>query len=113
MKPFNRWIACVLVLSTLLLFLPTTALCAGKKPRSKADKKTITQHEPKVMSSPEKEMTPEQAAQVKKKKPNWLWIGLGAAAVIGLAAALAGSGGGGGGSHPPPTQDEGDVTVGW
>lgn len=114
MKPFNRLIACVLVLPTLLLFLPSTVLGAGKKPPGKADKQTITQHKPKVMSSPELEMTPEQAAQVKKKKPNWLWIGLGAAVLIGLAAAVSGGGGGGSdGSNPPPSQDDGDVTVEW
>jgi hypothetical protein len=116
MQPFNRIIACVLVLPTLWLFLPNSALCAGQNPPDKADKKTITRHEPKVMASPQKEMTPEQAAQVKKKKPNWLWIGIGAAVVIGLVAALAGGGGGGGGgggSDPPPPQDEGDVTVEW
>lgn len=113
MKPFNRLIACVLVLSTLLLFLPSTAMCAEKKPLDKADKETITQHEPKVMSSLEQKMTSEQAAQVEKKKINWLWVGLGAAVVIGLAAALGGSGGGGGGSDPPSSQDEGDVTVEW
>ncbi|MGD9010243.1 MAG: hypothetical protein PVG41_20130 [Desulfobacteraceae bacterium] len=113
MKPFNRLIACVLVLPTLLLFLPTTAMCTGKKPSDKAGKKTITRHEPKVMASPEKKMTPEQAAQVEKKKPNWLWIGIGAAVVVGLAAALAG-GGGGGGSHSSSSQDEeGDITVQW
>jgi hypothetical protein len=118
MKPFNRLIARVLVLPTLLLFLPVTALYAGNKPPDKADKKTITRHEPKVMSSPAKEMTPEQAAQIEKRKPNWLWIGLGAAVVIGLAAALGGGGGGGGsdggdGSDPPSSQGEGDVTVQW
>lgn len=119
MKPFNRFIACVLVLPALWLFLPNAALCAGKKPAAKADKKTITRHEPKVMASPEKKMTPEQAAQVKKKKPYWLWIGLGAAVTIGLVAALAGSGGGGGGGtphdtpDPPETHGEGDITVEW
>lgn len=113
MKPFYRFIACVLVLPTLLLLLPQTALCAGKKTTAKADKKTITRHVPKVKASAEKTMTPElaQAAKASKKKPNWLLIGLGAAVVVGLAAAMGGGGGdsGGGGNN----KDEGDITVEW
>jgi hypothetical protein len=99
MKPFNRFVACMLVLPTLWLFFPTSALCAGDKAPGKTANKTITRHQPKVMASPVMNMTPKQAAkaeQAKKKKPNWLWIGLGAAALIGLVAAIGGGGGGGG-----------------
>jgi hypothetical protein len=113
MKAFVRLIACVLVLPTLLLFLPRTALCAGKESSAKSGNKTITRHEPKVMASPEQVMTPEQAAQVKKKKTPWLWIGLGAVVVIGLAAAIGGGGGGGSSSDPDPQPEEGDITVEW
>jgi hypothetical protein len=120
MKTFNRFVACALVLPIVWLFLPTAALCVEKKTPSKAAKKTITRHEPKILASPEKQMTPEQAAKVKKKKPNWLWIGLGAAAAVALAIAIGGSGGGGGGGggtgnggSPENPEGEGDIVVGW
>jgi hypothetical protein len=115
MKPILRLIACVLVLPTLLLFLPQTALCAGAKTTAKADKKTITHHAPKVKSSAEKAMTPELAkeAKAKKKKPNWLLIGLGAAVVVGLAAAMGAGGGDSGGGDPGDKEGEGDITVEW
>jgi hypothetical protein len=114
MKPFNRFVACVLVLPILWLFLPTAVLCAGKKTPAEAAEKTITRHEPKVLASPKKQMTPAQVAKIKKKKPNWLWIGLGAAAVVALAVAIGGSGGGGGGDgNSGNPEGEGDVVVEW
>lgn len=110
MKPLNKIIACLLVLPTIWLFLPNAALGADKVLLAKADKKTITVHEPKVKASSGVSVTLKQAPQ-KKKKANWLLIGLAAAVVIGLAAAVGGGGGGGDGSGG--NNDEGDVTVGW
>jgi hypothetical protein len=114
MKSLNKCIAVLLVLPMIWLFMPRAAFCTGRVLYAKADNKTITQHEPKVMATPEKELAPGATVRDDKKKPNWLWIGLGAALLIGLVAAAGGGGGGdGGGNDPPPDEDNGDITVGW
>ena len=114
MKTLNKCIAALLVLPMMWLFIPKAAFCAGRVLYAKADQQSITQHEPKVLASPEKELVPGISDQGEKKKPNWLWIGLGAALLIGLfAAAGAGGGGDDSGGNPPPEGDDGDITVGW
>lgn len=114
MRILKKCIAGLLVLSFIGLYLPKNSYCAGSGLFAKTDKKSITRHEPKIMSTPEKDIPLEKAAKEGEKKGfNWLLIGAGAALVLGLAAA---GGGGGGGDGPGPTPadlDTGSITVGW
>lgn len=110
MKRRFKCIAGLLMVSVMGLYFPRVSLCTELGPIAKADKKTITRHEPKIMSEPEKEIPVATAKTVKRKKTPWLLMGLGAAALLGLVA-IAGGGGGGNPDHSP--EGEGDVTVSW
>ena len=114
MKRILKCIAGLLVLSVIGLYSPRVSFCAGSGLFAKADQKPITQHEPKIMSEPEKDIPVVAAKATKRKKTPWLWIGLGAAALVGLAAIAAGSGGGGDPpSDDPDPDEEGTITVNW
>ncbi len=115
MKRLFKCIAGLLILSVIGLYSPRISFCAGSGLFAKADKKTITRHEPKIMSEPARDIPVAAAKTTKKKKTPWLWIGLGAVAVIGVAA-MAGGGGGGDDDKPkpePPADGEGTITVEW
>lgn len=113
MKTWNRSIAAILVLTVTGLFVPHTALCSSSRSYAKAQNKQITQHEPKIKSTPESTIPVDKNAAGKKLGAGtWVLIGLGAAAVIAL---LAGGGGGGGddsSSNPGPVgNDTGTVVI--
>lgn len=108
MKLLYKCISGFLVLTLIGLYVPRISFCADSKLFARADRKTITRHEPEIMSAPEQEMPLGTAEQVKKKKSPWLWIGLG----LGLAA-LAGIAGGGGGGGDNPGANEGTIVVEW
>lgn len=110
MKRRFKCIAGLLMVSVMGLYFPRVTFCTELGPIASADKKTITRHEPKIMSEPEKEILVAEAKTVKRKKTPWLLMGLGAAALVGLVA-IAGGGGGGNPDHSP--EEEGDVTVSW
>ena len=113
MTMLKRGLTGLLVLAFLALNLPKGAFCEGSLSFAKADKKSITRHEPKIMTTPEKDIPMVQAeGKQKKGKTHYLWLGLGAAVVLGLVAAGAGGGGGGGGDTPP-AESTGNISVGW
>lgn len=112
MKRLFKCIAALLMLSVVGLYSPSVSFCTELGLLAKADKKTITRHEPKIMSEQEKEIPIAAAKTAERKKQSWLLIGLGAAALVGLAAIAAGGGGDGGGDNPP-SEKEGDITVSW
>jgi hypothetical protein len=112
MKLFVKCIACLLVLSVMGLYCPNASFCAGSGLFAKTDSKTITRHEPKIMSEAEKDIPVTAAAKAgAKKKTPWLWVGLGAVALVAVVA-MAGAGGGSD-SKPPPPDKEGTITIGW
>lgn len=111
MKRLLKCIACLLVFSVMGLYCPGVSFCAGSGLFAKADKKTITRHEPKIMSEPEKDIPVAAPTPKERKKTPWLMIGLGAVAVVGLAAIAAGGGGGDGGGDDGPTH--GTITINW
>ncbi len=113
MKRLFKCIAGLLVLSVIGLYCPNVSFGAGSGLFAKADKRTITRHEPRIKSEPAKDIPVAVAASGEKKKTPWLMIGLGAAAVVALAALAAGGGGGGGGGGGTPEPQEGTITVGW
>ncbi len=100
----------MLVLTFLGLNLPRGAFCEDSLSFSKAAKENITRHEPKIMTTPAKDIPMVRAEEKKQKsKTRYLWLGLGAAVVLGLVAAGAGGGGGG----DTPVEDTGNIAVGW
>jgi len=109
MKLLKKGFTGMLVLAFLVLSLPRVALCDGSTLFARADQKTITRHEPKVMTSPAKAIPLAQGEQGQKSKGSYLWIGLGVAVLLGLVAA----GGGGGGDSGNTGDDTGSITVGW
>jgi hypothetical protein len=109
MKMLKRGLAGLLVLTSLGLNLPKGALCEDSLLFSKADKKTITRHEPKIMTTPAKDIPMVLAKKKQKGKMRYLWYGLGAAVVLGVVAA----GGGGGGGGDTPGENTGNIAVGW
>ena len=112
MKLLKRGLTGLLVLIFLALNLPRGAFCEQSLLFAKADKKSITRYEPKIMATPEKDIPMIQVEEKQKKsKKHYLWLGLGAAVVLGLVAA--GGGGGGGGGDTPPAETTGDISVGW
>ena len=108
MKPLFKCIAGLLMLSVIGLNYPRVSFCAESGLLAKADQKPITQHEPKIMSAPEKKIPISAAKTAERKKFPWLLTGLGAA-LVGLAAIAAGSGGGSGSSRGGP--GNGDVSI--
>jgi hypothetical protein len=110
MKLLKKGFTGMLVLAFLALSLPRVAFCDGSTLFAKADQKTITRHEPKVMTSPAKAIPLAQGEQGQKSKGSYLWIGLGAVVLLGLVAA---GGGGGGGDSGNNGDDTGSITVGW
>lgn len=115
MKTLTQCISGLLVLTIIGLYCPSASFCAGSGLFANVDKKTITRHEPKIMSAPEMDIPREKDEPVEKKGPNWLMIGLGGVVVLGLAAAIGGMGGGGGDSGDGGENGEntGTITVGW
>jgi hypothetical protein len=113
MKMLKRGLAALLVLTFLALNLPNGAFCEDSLPFSKAAKKNITRHEPKIMTTPAKVIPMVRAEEKEQKsKSRYLWYGLGAAVVLGVVAAGAGGGGGGGGGDTPG-EETGNIAVGW
>lgn len=96
MQTFKKCISGLLVLSLLGFFFPAAAFCGGLSLLTKAEKKTITRHEPQIRSAPEQEI-PMVAPEGRKKRSSmkYLWMGLGGAALVGLIAAIASGGSGG------------------
>lgn len=111
MRILKKCIAGLLVLSLIGLYLPQNSYCAGSGRLAKTDKKSITRHKPRIMSTPEKDIPLAKAEAVEKKGFYWLLIGAGAAIVLGLAAAA--GGGGGGDGLITPAENTTSVTVGW
>lgn len=109
MKTLKKSIAGVVTISVLGLTYPHFACCAGTRLFVKADQPAITQHAPKILSTPAENIPLVEAAPEEKKGiSKWVWIGLGVLAVGGIAAAAGGGGGGGGGGS-----DDADVSLSW
>jgi hypothetical protein len=121
MKMLKRGFAGLLVLTFLLFNLPKTVFCGDPLLFAKADKKTITHHDPKIMATPEKDIPMVQAGEKEQQgRTNYLWLGLGAAVLLGLVAAGGGGGGDGGdgggdggGSDEPSSEETGNIEVEW
>ena len=118
MEAMKKGVGALLVLTMLALGIPDISYCGGKPLFAKAEEKTITEHEPKIMSAPEREIpkvAPEGGEPAGTRK--YLWLGLGAAALIGLVAAVAGGSGGsssgGDRENPPPDTEEGNISASW
>jgi hypothetical protein len=100
------------ILTFLGLNLPTSGFCEDSLLFARAGQKHITRHEPRIMTTPEKEIPMVQPeAKEKKGRTKYLWLGLGAAVVLGVVAA--GAGGGGGGGDTPAAEGSGNISVGW
>ena len=79
MNLFKRMLVGVLILSVLGLYFPRIVPAGGQGTTT-----PVTEHTPKILAPPEKEIPVEEVA--KEKKNTWLWVLLGAVAVGGLAA---------------------------
>jgi hypothetical protein len=118
MKATQKAICTLLVLTILGLYLPEISFCGGSGLFASAEKKTITEHEPKILSAPEQDIpmvAPEDGEPKSSRK--YLWMGLGAAALIGLIAAVVGSGSSGSGDdHNDEIEenpDQGNISASW
>jgi len=91
MNVLNKCITGFLMLCLMGLYFPGKASCADSQMFVKTDEKSITRHEPKVMSVQEKEIPKVKAGK------KYFWIGLGSLLVAGGAAAVLASGSSDGG----------------
>jgi hypothetical protein len=76
----------------------------------RTDEKAITQHEPKIMSTQEKEIPKVTDEKKQKGLKKYLWIGLGTLLVGGGAALALGSGES---SSDDPDNNSGDFRAEW
>ena len=114
MQALQKWVAGLLVLTVMGLCYPKSALCGGAQPSPKVNAKTITHHEPRIKSEPEKDISLAQGETGgQKKTAKWLLYGLGAALVVGLALGAGGSSSDGGTPDKNSTDGSGTVSVGW
>jgi hypothetical protein len=110
------------ILSMVAINFPGSTLCNAGSLYAQADLLDFkTQHNPEVLSTPEKDIPLTEVEKRDRKGLNkWVWIGLGVLAAAGAALALGGGGGGGddgsggvdggGGSGSSGT---GDVSITW
>jgi hypothetical protein len=113
MKKWYKCLAGLLALTMMGFGYPKLASCKDSPSYAKAGTKSITRHDPRIKSEPEKDILLEQADKKEEKgTAKWILYGLGAALAVGLALG-AGGGGGGGGDDPQPDRNPGSVTVGW